>query len=174
MIGRAGAVPLPDTFQERLGPALARFREAATNYLRQISTALIARRTPPALDALDEALGGYTAAIEALRSEGLTRKLLGDVVERIFTLHFALEQLRQNFRDLERCVAGFSRSTCGHQQLRAHLEAFLMDYNFARRPRPSVVSRPTDTSAKSGQNSRDNSGQIRSIIGQNHSVERRP
>ena len=110
MIGRAGAVPLPDTFQARLGPALARFREAATDYLRQISAALIACRPPPALDALDEALGGYTAAIEALRSEGLTRNLSGDVIERIFTLHFALEQLRQNFRDLERCVAGFSRT----------------------------------------------------------------
>ncbi len=35
MIGRAAVVPLPDTFQERLGPALARFRAAATDYLRR-------------------------------------------------------------------------------------------------------------------------------------------
>jgi hypothetical protein len=106
MIGRAAIVPLPDAFQARLGPALAHFRETATDYLRQISGALIDRRAPSALDAVDETLGDYTAAMAALRSEGLTRKLLGDEVERIFTLGFALEQLHRNFRDLERCVAG--------------------------------------------------------------------
>jgi hypothetical protein len=110
MIGRAAIVPLPDAFQERLGPALARFREAAIDYLQWSSAALIGRRAPPALDAVHETLGDYTAAMAALRSAGLTRDLSGDAVEHIFTLGFALEQLHRNFRDLERCVAGICRS----------------------------------------------------------------
>jgi uncharacterized membrane protein YccC len=110
MIGRAAVVPLPDPFQERLGPALARFREAAMDYLRWSSAALIGRRAPPALDAVDETLGDYATAMAALRSASLTRDLSGDAVEHIFTLGFALEQLHRNFRDLERCVAGICRS----------------------------------------------------------------
>jgi uncharacterized membrane protein YccC len=109
MIERAAIVPLPDAFQARLGPALARFRKAATDYLQRSSAALIGRRAPPSLDAVDETLGDYTAAMAALRSEGLTRNLSGDVVVHVFTLGFALEQLHRNFRDLERCVAGISR-----------------------------------------------------------------
>jgi hypothetical protein len=111
MIGRAAVVPLPGAFQARLGPALARCRETATDYLRQISGALIDRRAPPALDAVDETLGDYTAAMAALRSEGLTRKLSGDEVERTFALGLAMEQLHRNFRDLERCVAGIPAQT---------------------------------------------------------------
>jgi uncharacterized membrane protein YccC len=111
MIGRAAAVPLPGAFQARLGPALAHFRETATDHLRQVSGALIDRRAPPALDAVDETLDDYTAAMQALRSEGLTRKLSGDEVERIFALGFALDQLHRNFRDLERCVAGIPAQT---------------------------------------------------------------
>jgi uncharacterized membrane protein YccC len=109
MIGRAAATPLADGFQARLGPALARFSAAATDYLRRSGTALIGRRPPPPLDAVNEALGAYTATMAALRSEGLTRTLPSDAVEHIFTLGFALEQLHRNFRDLDRCVAGFSR-----------------------------------------------------------------
>jgi uncharacterized membrane protein YccC len=110
MIGRAAVVPLPSAFQERLGPALAGFRETAIDYLRWSSAALIGRRAPPALDGVDETLGDYTAAMAALRSAGLTRDLSGDAVEHIFTLGFALEQLHRNFHDLERCVAGICAS----------------------------------------------------------------
>jgi hypothetical protein len=54
------------------------------------------------------ALQGYAAEVAALRSEGLTRGLPGDVAERFFALGFALEQMRQNLRDLERCVGEWS------------------------------------------------------------------
>jgi uncharacterized membrane protein YccC len=110
MIGRAIVMPLPDAFQARLGPPLARFRETATDYLRRSSLALIQRRAPPTLDALEAALGDYNAVMAALRSEGLTRALSGDAAEHFFTLGFALEQLHRNFRDLERCVAGNRRA----------------------------------------------------------------
>jgi uncharacterized membrane protein YccC len=108
MIGRAAVVPLPEEFQARLGAPLARFRAAASEYLRLSSAALTSRGSPPPLDAVDEALRDYTAAM-ALRSEGLTRGLPGEVLEHVFTLGFALDQLHRNFRDLARCVAGVSK-----------------------------------------------------------------
>jgi hypothetical protein len=54
------------------------------------------------------ALQGYAAEVAALRSEGLTRGLPGDVAERFFALGFALEQMRLNLKDLERCVGEWS------------------------------------------------------------------
>jgi hypothetical protein len=45
-----------------------------------------------------------------VRSEGLTRGLPGDVTERFFALGFSLEQMRQNLKDLERCVTAWSDS----------------------------------------------------------------
>jgi hypothetical protein len=48
-----------------------------------------------------------------LRSEGLTRGLPGDVTERFFALGFSLEQMRQNLKDLERCVAEWAETPAG-------------------------------------------------------------
>lgn len=108
MIGRAAIVPLPDAFQVRLSGPLARFREAATDYLLRSSAALIMRRPAPALDAVGAALAEYAAAMAKLHSEGLTQTLPGETLEHIFTLGFALDQLHRNFRDLQRCVAEVS------------------------------------------------------------------
>jgi hypothetical protein len=55
-------------------------------------------------------LQSYAAEVAAMRSEGLTRGLPGDVAERFFALGFALEQMRQNLKDLERCVSGWSET----------------------------------------------------------------
>ena len=105
MIGRAAAMPLPEAFRGRLGPQLALVGTAATDYLRASGIALVARRAPPALTAVDGALEVYSDEVAALRLEGLTRDLPGDVAERFFAVGFALEQMHQNFKDLERCVA---------------------------------------------------------------------
>jgi hypothetical protein len=64
----------------------------------------------PAIWPIHEALQGYAAEVAALRSEGLTRGLPGDVAERFFALGFSLEQMRQNLKDLERCVAEWSET----------------------------------------------------------------
>ncbi len=56
----------------------------------------------------DKAVAAYDAEIAAMRAEGLTRKLSGDDVERLFGLGFAFEQLRQDFRELSRWTADFS------------------------------------------------------------------
>jgi hypothetical protein len=50
----------------------------------------------------------YAAEVEALRREGLTRGLPVDVTERFFALCFALEQMRRNLKDLERCINDWS------------------------------------------------------------------
>src|ERR1700730_5851998 len=120
MIGRAAVVPFSETLQARLGPPLARDAETTVDYLRGSSAALIARRNPPPLDAVDAAFDGYEAEIAALRREGLTRDLPGDAVERLFALGFALEQLRHDFRELEQCVSEYARSIMGTALKRAN------------------------------------------------------
>jgi uncharacterized membrane protein YccC len=104
MIGRTVVAPLPAELQERLEPPLARVARTAVDHLRKCSAALRARRSPPSLDAVEAALDGFAAEVAALRREGMTRHLSIDAVERFFTLGFALEQLRRNLGDLERCV----------------------------------------------------------------------
>jgi uncharacterized membrane protein YccC len=105
MIGRAAIVPLPDAFRGRLEPSLTQIAATFTDHLRSSGAALLARRAPPSLDAVKSALHAYAADIAALRREGLTRGLPGDAAERLFALGFALEQMYQNLKDLERCVA---------------------------------------------------------------------
>ncbi len=111
MIGRAAAVPLPDVIQKRLGTPLARVADTAADYLRQSGKALRARRGPPPLTSADAALDGCAEAFAAIRIDGLTHALPVDTAERIFALGFALEQVRHNFRDLERCVTEAARGT---------------------------------------------------------------
>ena len=113
MIGRVAGEPLPAAFQARLGPWLTRIGEAAADYARASATALLARRKPPTLDALEAAIDGFAGEMAALRRDGLTRELSIEAVERIFALAFALEQLRRNFNDLARCVAEFAPSRTG-------------------------------------------------------------
>jgi uncharacterized membrane protein YccC len=104
MIGRAAAVPLPETFQPRLGPPLARVAETVAYYLRDSAEALAARREPSARDAAEAALDDYAAAFAAVRREGRTRSLPIEAAERIFALGFALEQVRHNLHDIEGCA----------------------------------------------------------------------
>jgi uncharacterized membrane protein YccC len=110
LVGRAAAEPLPKIIQQRLGPPLARVAQSAADYLRQSGEALAARRAGAPLAAAEAALDGCAEAFAAIRRERLTPGLPVDTVERIFALGFALEQLRHNFRDLERCVRQAARS----------------------------------------------------------------
>jgi uncharacterized membrane protein YccC len=104
IVGRAAMVPLPQALRPRLGPPLERLVASASKYLRDCAAALLARRLPPRLQAADAAFDDYAAEIAAIRREGLMRALPGDALEHLFTLGFALEQLHQHFRDLERWV----------------------------------------------------------------------
>jgi hypothetical protein len=108
MIWRAALVPLPETFQARLGPRLTHVGTAAADYLHACAPALLARRGPPPMHGITAALDGYATEMAALRREGLTRDLPAYSVEQVFALGFALDELRQHFTDLARCVAEFS------------------------------------------------------------------
>ncbi len=109
MIGRAAAEPLPETLQARLGPVLARVAESIADHLRRTGEALAARRAPSPLDVAEIAFDDYAKAFAAFRLDGLTRGLSDDAAERVFTLGFALEQMRRDLRDLNRCVREAAR-----------------------------------------------------------------
>ncbi|SHG08209.1 Fusaric acid resistance protein-like [Bradyrhizobium erythrophlei] len=108
MIGRAASVQLPAELQLQLGPLLTRICDAAVDYLRASSVALVGRQRMASDPILDAAFDEYAAEMGILRHQNPVRDLPVDVVERIFTLAFALEQLRRNFNDLERCIADHS------------------------------------------------------------------
>jgi hypothetical protein len=105
MIGRASVAPLPSELQVRLAAPLAKISDAIVSYLRAMAETLRTGVGSPAIWPVHAALQGYAAEIAAVRNEGLTRGLPGDVTERLFALGFSLEQMRQNLKDLERCVA---------------------------------------------------------------------
>jgi uncharacterized membrane protein YccC len=108
MIGRASAAPLPSDLQERLAAPLAKVSDAIDSYLRSIAVILRTGSGSTSIAPVDVALEGYAAEVTALRSGGLIRGRPGDVAERFFALRFSLEQMRQNLKDLERCVAQWS------------------------------------------------------------------
>jgi len=108
MIGRASLVPLPPVLQARLAAPLADVSGAIVGYLRSVAGALRAAGVPPAIAPVDDALQSYAATVAALRGDGMTRDLPGDVVESFFALGFSLEQMRQNLMDLERVAAEWS------------------------------------------------------------------
>jgi len=110
MIGRAGVVPLPADLQQRLAAPLARVSDIMVDYLRAMATALRTGRGAPAIWPVQAALEAHAAEIAAVRSDGLTRGIPGDVAERFFALGFSLEQMRQNLKDLERCVSHWAGS----------------------------------------------------------------
>jgi uncharacterized membrane protein YccC len=111
MIGRATVVSLPIDLQARLAAPLGKVSEAVAVYLRAVAATLRSGKGAPAIWPVQAALQAYAAEVAALRSEGLTRGLPGDVAERFFALGFALEQMRQNLKDLERCVAEWTQAT---------------------------------------------------------------
>jgi len=105
MIGRTA--PLPTAIHARLGPVLAGIGRAAATYLRASSAALAVRRHATQLQAVDAELDDFVAEMSVLSQENLIRNLPVEAMERIFTLAFALEQLRANLNDLERCVVEY-------------------------------------------------------------------
>lgn len=105
IIGRAAIVPLPKALQAPLKSALMKIAASAREYLEGCAAALSARGKPPSLAAVTAALNAYAVEIAHLRAEGVTRSLPGDVAERFFAMAFALEQLHQHLKDLDRCVA---------------------------------------------------------------------
>lgn len=104
MVGRTVGAPLPATLLERLAPRLAEVTATASAYLQGSAAAVLARRAGLPLEPFERALAGYEAEVTALRQDGSTRALPGDVAERFFALGFGLAQMHRNFADLQRVV----------------------------------------------------------------------
>jgi uncharacterized membrane protein YccC len=111
MIGRASVIPLPPNLQQRLAGPVTRVSESIAAYLRASASTLRSGTRAPAIEPLEAELEAYATEVASCRSEGLTRGLPSDVIERFFTLRFSLEQLHQNLRDLQRCVAVWSEQS---------------------------------------------------------------
>jgi hypothetical protein len=109
MIGRSAGTPVPATLKLRLAPKLTELGQAASHFLRASGSALTTRVAAPPLNSFELALQKYQAAITGLRAEGATRNLTGETLEGLFALGFALEQLRQNFKDLQQRVTECAR-----------------------------------------------------------------
>ena len=109
MIGLAAAEPLPELLQARLGPLLAQVAQTSADQLRGRGEVLAGRLEPASLEGVEAAFDHYAEAIASVGSEGLTQGLPVDALERIFTLGFALDQMRQDLRDLDRCLGEVMR-----------------------------------------------------------------
>jgi uncharacterized membrane protein YccC len=110
MVGRAATTPLPEAFATRLTSPIVQLGAAFADYLRASGTALLAGRGPPSLDSVESALDAFSGEMAALRREGLTRSLAADAAEHFFAIGFVLEQMHNNVKDLERCVAEWAGS----------------------------------------------------------------
>jgi uncharacterized membrane protein YccC len=122
MIGRTAVRPLPEAFRTRLEAPLASASLALSNYLRASGATLKARRDPPSLDSVESAIEAYAEEVAAIRREGLTQPLPNEAAERFFTLGFALEQMHNDSKDLQRSVRewAWSSQKAGRKTKPAH------------------------------------------------------
>ncbi len=104
LLGRAAHSPLPAELQEPLGALLHNIGQESQAGLHACGAALLSKQKAPSREALDAAITQYAAEIEAVRRAGKLRELPGEAMERLFATGFALEEMRLNLRDLDRCV----------------------------------------------------------------------
>lgn len=104
IVGRAARVAMPEEIRQRLQPRLEAIATTAATYMRANGVALLSQLAPAPLEPFETALRAYTDEIAAMRQEGATRAFPGEVTERFFATGFALEQMHQNFIDLQRVV----------------------------------------------------------------------
>jgi uncharacterized membrane protein YccC len=110
IIWRAALEPLPAPIEAQLGPLLMRIGRLTGYYLKACARALVARRGPPPMGDVVAALDTFAAEMATLRQQGQTRGLSAHDAEHVFALGFALDQLRQHFTDLARCLTELSTS----------------------------------------------------------------
>jgi uncharacterized membrane protein YccC len=103
MIGRAGAEPFAPHLAECLRPALDRLAVALVDCFRSCALALTSGRATVGLGTTQEELAACASEFAAIRDRDFAQLTPGQL-EQLFTVGFALEQLRRNISDLERCV----------------------------------------------------------------------
>ena len=87
ILGRAAEAPLPGAIAQRLAPLHA-WGEDASAFLFASAIALTQGRPPPPLEPVEAPLDAFDFGVASLRSDGLTRALSTDEVERLFALWF--------------------------------------------------------------------------------------
>jgi uncharacterized membrane protein YccC len=98
LVARASTEPLPE--QAHLLDPVHRVDEAMAEFLVSLSRSMQRHLPPPSLEAVNAALDGYDEAMLLVWKQPHTRDMPLDAVGRVFALAFALEQLRENARDL--------------------------------------------------------------------------
>jgi hypothetical protein len=109
MLGRAVGCELPPEVVAQLTAPLKDIQTEGHEFLRASGAALRDQKPPPPLAAADASFRDYIERFGAVRREGLTHDMNSENAERLFALGFALEQLHQNFFDLQRCVRDYAR-----------------------------------------------------------------
>jgi uncharacterized membrane protein YccC len=109
ILDRTLATPLPPSLKERLVTEVTAVIDATVDFLTAAALALRQNQPPPSLDGVETAVRNYAGLVSTLRKEEFMRDLSDEQVSRIFTLGFALDQMRQNFRDLVGRIAEFAK-----------------------------------------------------------------
>ena len=104
IMGRAAQSPLPTSLKAPLELPLATLGKETKAHLEACAASLLSRQAPPSREPLDLALTRYTAGIETLRRASRLQELPGEALERLFAAGFAMEQMRRNLQDLDRCI----------------------------------------------------------------------
>ncbi len=116
ILGRAATEPLPPDFAKRLGPPLDQIARHVVVHFRDCADALRRRVTVSSPQPIEAAYDAYAQEFAALRSEGFTRSLSAQELERVFALGFALEQLNHDLGDLRRCVRESAKAVKANQE----------------------------------------------------------
>jgi len=110
-IGRTVTEPLPQPARQYLEEAMGDLRLAISDYLVGSAASIRGRRVPPSLESVDKALLAFRDSMDRLRQSGTLRDLGIDAVEQVFSLAFAVQQLRGDLGDLADRVAEHAKSS---------------------------------------------------------------
>jgi len=110
-IGRTVTEPLPQSARQYLEEAMGDLRLAISDYLVGSAASIRGRRVPPSVESVDKALLAFRDSMDRLRQSGTLRDLGIDEVEQVFSLAFAVQQLRGDLGDLADRVAEHAKSS---------------------------------------------------------------
>jgi hypothetical protein len=110
IIGRAAAVPPLSSSKYGSDPRSRWVVETSADYLRASGAALMVRRGPPPLDAVDRPLDAYAAEIANARHDPLTQDLPSDQLERISRSASRSTNYARIFIDVARCTTERDRT----------------------------------------------------------------
>jgi len=110
MLARAVSAPLPSTTLSKLRGGVEELREAVEGLRRQVDEFSAHKEHGAAhIESVQAAIAKLSASITAMRGTEELRRMPMDDAVRLMTFDFALEQLRQNLKDLANRSKDFTR-----------------------------------------------------------------